>query len=217
MNAAVGILMPAGKLVLGGIGLGLTLFATTVLAGASSASVAEPGKPAPNFQLADNKGGEHSLSEYKGKYVVLEWVNYQCPFVGKHYRSGNMQALQKEYTGKGVVWLSICSSAPGKEGYFEGKNLAEHMQLMKAIPTAYLVDSKGEVGQMYGAKATPTMVVIDPSGVLMYEGGIDDIASTNVEDIPRAHNFVREVLDAALAGKPAPVSSSRAYGCSVKY
>ena len=217
MNAAVGVLMPAGRLVFGGIGLCLTLFAATVFAGAPSATIAVPGKPAPNFQLADNKGDEHSLSEYKGKYVVLEWVNYQCPFVGKHYRSGNMQALQKEYTGKGVVWLSICSSAPGREGYFEGKELAERIQSMKAVPTAYLVDAKGEVGQSYGAKATPTMVVIDPSGMLLYEGGIDDIASTNVEDIPRAHNFVREVLDAALAGKSAPVSSSRAYGCSVKY
>lgn len=217
MNAAVGLLMPAGKLVLGGIGLSLTFIATAVFAGAPNASVAAPGKPAPNFQLADNKGDGHSLSEYKGKYVVLEWVNFQCPFVGKHYRSGNMQALQKEYTGKGVVWLSICSSAPGKEGYFEGKDLAERIQSMKAVPTAYLVDSKGDVGQMYGAKATPTMAVIDPNGVLLYEGGIDDIASTNIEDIPRAHNFVREVLDAALAGKPAPVSSSRAYGCSVKY
>lgn len=217
MNAMAGMMLPAGKLVLGGIGVGLTLLSVNMSPGASSSVVAVPGKPAPDFKLADSKGVEHSLNEYRGKYVVLEWVNYECPFVGKHYRSGNMQALQKEYTGKGVIWLSICSSAPGKQGYYEGKELTERIRSMQAEPTAYLVDAKGEVGQLYEAKATPTMVVIGPDGTLLYEGGIDDIASTNVEDIPRAHNFVREVLDAALAGKPVPVSSSRAYGCSVKY
>jgi len=196
----------------------LLILATAWLSiAAPSSAEAIPGKAAPSFRLVDSQGNAHALGDFKGKYVVLEWVNYECPFVGKHYRSGNMQALQKEYTSKGVVWLSICSSAPGKQGFYEGTELAERITAMKAVPTAYLVDADGEVGQMYGAKSTPTMAVIDPRGILLYEGGIDDIASTDVADIGRAHNFLREVLDAALSGKPVPISSSRAYGCSVKY
>jgi peroxiredoxin len=192
-------------------------FGVTPLSFSAADASAVPGRPAPTFHLKDNLGNEHALSQYRGKYVVLEWVNYGCPFVGKHYRSGNMQELQKEYTGKGVVWLSICSSAPGKQGYYEGKELTEKIAQMKAVPTAYLVDAGGNVGRLYDAKATPTMAVINPEGVLVYEGGIDDIASTDVADIPKAHNFVREVLDAVLNGKPAPLESSRPYGCSVKY
>ncbi len=195
----------------------LTLASASLVFAAAKRSEAEPGKPAPGFQLVNSKGKDLSLSDFRGKYVVLEWVNYECPFVGKQYRSGNMQALQKAYTAKGVVWLSICSSAPGRQGYYQGSELAERIAAMKAVPTDYLVDASGDVGQRYGAKSTPTMAVIDPKGILLYEGGIDDIPSTDVADIPRAHNFVREVLDAALAGKPVPLSSSRAYGCSVKY
>lgn len=197
--------------------LTFALLVAFVTPGKAEVSSAVPGKQAPTFQLKDNEGKEHALSQYRGKYVVLEWVNYECPFVGKHYRSGNMQSLQKEYTQKGVVWLSICSSAPGKQGYYNGKTLTDQIERMNAVPTAYLVDPEGTVGKLYEAKATPTMAIINPEGVLLYEGGIDDIASTDVADISRAHNYVREVLDAALNGKPVPVSSSRPYGCSVKY
>lgn len=175
------------------------------------------GETAPDFTLNDPGGQSHSLSAFKGKFVVLEWVNYDCPFCRKHYTSGNMPSLQKEYTGKGVVWLSVCSSAPGKQGYFEGSELTSRIQRMKAVPTAYLIDAEGTVGKLYAAKTTPHMFVIDRSGTLVYAGGIDDIASTDIDDIPRAHNYVREALDAAMGGKSVQVSVSRSYGCSVKY
>lgn len=178
---------------------------------------AEVGSPAPAFTLPDVRGDEHSLADFSGKYVVLEWVNYDCPFVGKHYRSGNMPSLQTTYTGKGVIWLSICSSAPGKQGYFEGDDLTERMAEEKAAPTAYLVDKEGSVGQAYGAKTTPHMYVIDPQGILIYAGGIDNIRSTDTDDIKKATNYVRAALDAALSGKPVAVTTSAPYGCSVKY
>lgn len=174
-------------------------------------------KPAPLFTLVDAQGKIRSLSHYKGKHVVLEWVNFDCPFVRKHYSSGNMPSLQAAYTVKGVVWLSICSSAPGKQGYFEGKGLIERIAKEKLASTAYLVDKDGAVGKSYGAKTTPTMFVIDPEGIVLYAGGIDDIASTNVGDLSRARNYVRECLDAVLAGKEIKTKTSRAYGCSVKY
>lgn len=187
--------------------------ATTALAG-STASI---GAPAPAFTLPDAAGKTHSLSEFRGKYVVLEWVNFGCPFVRKHYDSGNMQGLQKEYREKGVVWLSICSSAPGKQGYFEGKDLTERIVEEKSRATAYLVDREGTVGQEYGAKTTPHMFIINPEGTLIYEGGIDDRPSTNQEDLKTAVNYVREALDAAMGGRPVRITTSRPYGCSVKY
>jgi peroxiredoxin len=183
----------------------------------TAADPAAVGAPAPTFTLADAGGKTHSLTDFRGKYVVLEWVNFGCPFVRKHYDSGNMQALQKFYAGKGVVWLSICSSAPGKQGYFEGKELTERIATEKSMATAYLVDKEGAVGQAYGAKTTPHMFIINPQGTLIYAGGIDDRASTNREDIKGAVNYVRETLDAAMSGKPVKVSTSRSYGCSVKY
>jgi peroxiredoxin len=181
------------------------------------AETAKVDQAAPNFTLLDSEGKKHSLSDFRGKYVVLEWVNYDCPFVGKHYNSGNMQKLQKEYTDKGVVWLSICSSAPGKQGYFEQKELHERMKKENAVPTAYLIDADGAVGKTYEAKTTPHMYAIDPSGILIYAGGIDNIPSTDREDIGKATNYVQIVMDAALAGKTVPVKSTRSYGCSVKY
>ena len=176
-----------------------------------------PGESAPDFTLKDSGGTSRSLSDYRGKYVVLEWVNFGCPFVQKHYNSGNMPSLQRTYTAKNVVWLSICSSAPGQQGYFEGEELAARIASMNAAPSAYLVDAEGRVGRLFAAKSTPTMYVIDPRGKIVYGGGIDDIASTNPEDIAKARNYVREALDLSLAGKSVEVSSSRAYGCSVKY
>ncbi|MDH4070382.1 MAG: thioredoxin family protein [Ignavibacteria bacterium] len=175
------------------------------------------GEAAPAFTLKGVDGREYSLSDFKGKYVVLEWVNYDCPFVRRHYGSGNMQGLQKEYTAEGVVWLSICSSAPGKQGYFDIPELKERMQKAEAVPTAYLTDPKGEVGRKYEAKTTPHMFVINPEGVLLYAGAIDDRPSTSVDDNEGATNYVRAALDAAMQGKPVEVQTSKPYGCSVKY
>ncbi len=184
---------------------------------ALAADSPSPGSPAPAFTLPDAAGKSHSLSDFKGKYVVLEWVNFGCPFVRKHYDSGNMQGLQKEYTGRGVVWLSVCSSAPGKQGHFEGKELTERITAEKSAATAYLVDREGTVGQAYGAKSTPHMYVINPEGKLIYAGGIDDKPSTDRDDVTTAVNYVREALDAALSGKPVTTATTRPYGCSVKY
>jgi peroxiredoxin len=172
---------------------------------------------APQFTLRDAAGAAHSLSDYSGKYVILEWVNFGCPFVGKHYGSGSMQALQRTMTARGAVWLSVCSSAPGKQGYFEGDELKAKLKEENASPTAYLVDADGTVGKLYGAKTTPHMFIIDPKGVLIYEGGIDNIASTDRDDIAKATNYVKEVMGAAWDGKPLPVKTTRSYGCSVKY
>jgi peroxiredoxin len=173
--------------------------------------------PAPDFTLEDTEGNSHTLSDYQGKYLVLEWVNFDCPFVRKHYGSGNMQSLQEAYTGEGVVWFSVCSSAPGRQGYFEGEELDERIAEEKAVPTAYLLDPEGTVGKTYGAKTTPHIYIIDPDGILIYAGGIDDIRSTDTDDIGEATNYVKTTLDAAMAGDPVPVKTSRPYGCSVKY
>lgn len=175
------------------------------------------GQKAPSFSLPDSTGKTESLSDYKGKYVVLEWINHGCPFIKKHYNSGNMQALQKEYTGKGVVWLSICSSAKGKEGYLEAEEWNKITMEKGAAPTAVLLDPAGKVGKAYGAKATPHMFVIGPDGRLLYQGAIDDTASTDPDDIKTSKNYVRAALDEAMAGKPVTVSSTKAYGCGVKY
>jgi peroxiredoxin len=176
-----------------------------------------PGFPAPDFTLPDAAGGKHSLSQYKGKWVVLEWVNYDCPFVKKHYGSGNMQKTQKAARDKGAVWLSINSSAPGKQGNFAGQELVKRIADLKAGPDAYLLDPEGKVGMEYKAKTTPTMFVINPAGMVIYSGAIDDKPSADQEDIPGAKNYVQAALDAGMAGKPVEVASTQSYGCGVKY
>jgi len=198
------------------VGMILALAVLTA-SGSAAAEKAEIGAPAPGFTLPDVQGTTYSLKDFKGKFVVLEWVNFDCPFVQKHYRSGSMPNLQADYAAKGVVWLSICSSAPGKQGYFEGDELKERIAREKATPSAYLVDQDGKVGRAYGAKTTPHMFVIDPKGTLIYAGGIDNIRSTDTDDIAKATNYVRAALDAAMDGKAVAVSSSAPYGCSVKY
>jgi peroxiredoxin len=175
------------------------------------------GEAAPLFTLKDVQGNEYSLASLKGKFVVLEWVNFDCPFVRKHYRSGNMQSLQKQYKEKGVTWLSICSSAEGKQGYFEFTDLKERIAKENSVPTAYLIDESGDVGQKYEAKTTPHMFVINPDGILVYAGGIDDKPSTDLDDVKTATNYVRAALDAAMAGQEVKVTASKPYGCSVKY
>lgn len=172
---------------------------------------------APDFKLKDSNGKEHSLSDFKGKTVVLEWINYDCPFVKKHYNSKNMQSLQEKYTAKGVIWLVICSSAPGKQGNFSSEEINKRSKDHNAKFTAYLIDEDGKVGKMYGAKTTPHMFIIDKDGKLVYAGGIDDKASTDVEDVKTAKNYVSAALDELLNGKQVTTQSSTPYGCSVKY
>lgn len=194
----------------------LTLLAILVAASLIRAEV-EVGKPAPDFTLGACNGESVSLADQKGKVVVLEWVNYGCPFVAKHYDSGNMQKLQKEATDKGVVWLSICSSAPGKQGHMDAAQAAKVCSEKKAAATAYLLDEDGTVGKLYGAKRTPEMYVIDANGVLVYHGAIDDKKSTSPDDVKGAKNHVMAAVEEVLAGKPVSVPKTEAYGCSVKY
>jgi peroxiredoxin len=175
------------------------------------------GKTAPDFTLTDSNGKPHSLSDYKGKVIVLEWFNHGCPFVVKHYDSGNMPKLQKEYTAKGVIWLSICSSAPGKQGFGTGAEQNAKAKKAGAAPTAILIDSDGKVGRLYGARSTPAMYVINKKGSLAYAGAIDDKPTTDQADIPGAKNYVKEALDEVLNGKTVATASTKSYGCSVKY
>jgi peroxiredoxin len=175
------------------------------------------GQPAPDFSLTNCSGKKVSLSDYKGKVVVLEWVNHNCPFVVKHYGSGNMQKLQADATAKGVAWLSICSSAPGKQGHATGPEAMKKCTETQSAATAYLLDETGKVGKTYGAKVTPEMYVIDANGVLVYHGAIDDKKSTNPGDIAGAKNYVAAALNEVLAGKPVSTSKTDPYGCGVKY
>lgn len=180
-------------------------------------AAARVGEPAPAFSATASDGRTVSLADYKGKYVVLEWTNHECPFVGKHYGSGNMQAQQKAATARGAIWLSIISSAPGKQGHVDGARADALTRARGAAPTAVLLDEKGEVGRLYGAKTTPHMFIVDPEGRLIYAGGIDSIASADADDIPRATQFVRVALDEALSGQPVSRPVTAPYGCSVKY
>ena len=198
----------------------LAAIAAAALIGVSSAAVAAdvaPGKPAPDFTAKDSQGRDVKLSSFKGRTVVLEWSNSGCPYVRKHYGGGNMQALQKSAADKGVVWLTILSSAPGQQGYAKGPEAEKIAANAKATPSAILLDPDGTVGRMYNAQTTPHMFVIDKSGALAYMGAIDDKPSSNVADLKGARSYVTEALDAVEAGKPVKTASTRAYGCSVKY
>lgn len=176
-----------------------------------------PGVQAPDFRGTDSNGVIHTLSQYRGKYVVLEWANRGCPYDQKHYLSGNMEALQRQWTDKGVIWLSVLSSAPGEQGSVTPAEENEYLKKMKAAPTAALLDPDGSIARLYQAKTTPHMFVIDPQGKLIYQGAIDDKPTTDKADIKTAHNYLDQTLNAAMAGKPVPVASTRPYGCSVKY
>ena len=194
--------------------LTLVSLTTTTLFAADSPPV---GAAAPEFSLSDASGKTHSLSEYKGKYVVLEWFNPECPFVKKHYGSGNMQKLQAEYTGKGVVWLTIDSNAPGFEGNISPEQAQKVMKDWNTKQTALLLDPDGKVGRAYNAHNTPDMFVINPEGKIVYEGAIDSKASPNPADIPSATNYVKVALDESMNGKRVSTTNTRPYGCSVKY
>jgi peroxiredoxin len=197
----------------------LLLTAITAFIGSAlyASDVPPVGSAAPEFSLPDAKGQSHSLSEYKGKYVVLEWFNPECPFVKKHYGSDNMQKLQRDYTSKGVVWLTIDSNAPGTEGNLTPDQAQKVMASWKTKQTALLLDPESNVAKLYGAKNTPDMIVISPEGKIVYEGAIDSKASPNPKDIPGSTNYVKAALDEALAGKPISNPTTKPYGCSVKY
>jgi len=189
------------------------------IADTGATALKEPpiGSPAPAFTLTDTRGKQHNLADFKGKYVVLEWVNLGCPFVRKHYESGNMQATQKKAVEKGVVWLSVCSSAKWKQGHLSAAGWNEEIANRKMASTAVLIDESGEVGRTYGAKTTPHMYVVNPDGVLIYKGAIDDKPTTNKDTIPVAKNYVLAALDESMGGKPVSTASTTPYGCSVKY
>src|SRR6202049_4905100 len=195
------------------LSLAFSLVATAVF----SADSPPVGSTAPDISCAHSEGKSQTRSQYKGKYVVLEWFNPECPFVKKHYGSGNMQKLQEEFTGKGVVWLSIDSSAPGKEGNLTPEQAEKKMSEWKTRSTALLLDQDGKVGQAYGAKNTPHMFVINPEGKVIYEGAIDSKATPNPADIPASTNYVKVALDESLAGKPVSTAQTKPYGCSIKY
>lgn len=172
---------------------------------------------APNFTLKDSKGNTHSLSDFAGKTVVLEWINYDCPFVKKHYDAKNMQKLQKEYAEKGVIWLAICSSAPGKQGNFSIEEITKRSDAHGFAAAAYLIDEDGKVGKLYDAKTTPHMYVINPEGNLVYAGAIDSISSSDKADIDKAEKYVVNALNSVLAGEAVTTKTTKPYGCSVKY
>jgi peroxiredoxin len=191
---------------------------TTLAAGALYAADVPPvGSAAPDFSAPDATGKTQSLSEYKGKYVVLEWFNPECPFVKKHYGSDNMQKLQAEYTGKGVVWLTIDSNAPGSEGNITADQAKKIMDSWKTKQTALVLDPESKIAKLYGAKNTPNMVVISPEGKIVYEGAIDSKATPNPADIPSSTNYVKAALDEALTGKPVSNAQTRPYGCHITY
>ena len=187
------------------------------LSAAADEAMTAIGKAAPDFSLTDTNGKMMALAQFKGKTVVLEWTNYNCPFVKKFYNAGAMQKLQKTYTDKGVIWLSINSSAPGKEGNFPADKWNEMIKEKNAVPTAVLLDPDGIVGKLYGAKTTPHLFIINPEGILVYMGAIDDKPSFKPEDLEGAKNYVTMALDAVLAGKPVEIPSTKSYGCGVKY
>ena len=200
----------------------MNLARTALLAGAllcSASLMARPevGLPAPDFSVADTAGNTHSLADFAGRTLVLEWTNHDCPFVIKHYGSGNMQALQQRYTADGAVWLTVISSAPGKQGHVSAEQADRLTASRGAAPTAVILDPEGTMGRAYDARVTPHMYVIDAEGTLVYMGGIDSIRSADPADIPRATPYVVNALEALRTGSPVPDPVTQAYGCTVKY
>ncbi len=197
--------------------IALITFSVLISINIFAADKAEIDKMAPDFTLKDQFGIAHRLSDYKGQIVVLEWINFDCPFVVKHYSSNNMQNLQKKYTDQDVIWLSICSSAEGKQGHFSNDEIKKRIEDQKAKMSAYLIDESGDVGRMYEAKTTPHIYIVDKNGFLVYAGAIDDTKSTDKNDIPKSKNYVSEVLDNLYNGSPIKTKTTVPYGCSVKY
>ena len=195
----------------------ITLIAAALAFAVPAFAAPVVGQPAPDFSVTDASGKTQSLAAYKGRTVVLEWNNPECPFVGKHYGAKNMQAQQAEAASEGVVWLTVNSGASGKQGHLDGAAANAYVAKVGGKEAAYLIDGDGKVGHAYDAKTTPHMYVIDKDGVLRYMGGIDSIASTDKEDIPKATQYVRQALAEIKDGKAVSVPTSEPYGCSVKY
>ena len=187
------------------------------IASRAAAATVQIGQPAPEFTATDSKGQSLTLSQYRGKTVVLEWTNADCPYTRKHYTSGNMQGIQALAQKNGVIWLTVISSAPGKQGYVNGPAADALTQSRGAVPSAVVLDSSGTVGRLYGAKTTPHMFVIDKNGALQYMGGIDSIATADVSDIARAEPYLKDAMLEVVQGKPVAHAVTRPYGCSVKY
>lgn len=183
----------------------------------ATALAVKVGEPAPGFSAVDSHGKMQKLSDYKGKYVVLEWHNQGCPYTRKHYETRNMQRLQKKWTEKGVIWLTVISSAPGTQGFVTPTQENEYVQKMQASPTAVLMDSTGTLGHLYSAKTTPEMFIIGPKGTLIYQGAIDDRPTSDQKDIAGAKNYVDAALSQAMENKVVAEAATRPYGCSVKY
>ncbi len=192
------------------------LLSLLALVSTSNAAVST-GSLAPDFTLKDSTGATHTLSSFKGKYVVLEWTNHRCPFVVKHYAKGDMQATQKALTSDGVIWLQINSSAPGKQGHLTAADAEALRESLNMESTAMLLDESGEVGRTYDARTTPHMYLISPEGTLIYQGAIDSIKSTRQSDVAKATNYVKAAYESAKAGKPIENATTTAYGCGVKY
>lgn len=201
------------------LALGTTVLASALMMFGAAPAMAAPtvGQPAPSFVAVDSKGKQHNLADFKGKVVVLEWTNHDCPYVQKHYKSSNMQNLQKQAKQAGALWLSVISSAPGQQGNVTGAKADELTASRNAAPAAVLLDAQGAVGKSYDARTTPHMYVIDAKGVLRYAGGIDSIASTKLEDIQKADPYLKTALESVLKGENVAQSVTRPYGCSVKY
>lgn len=192
--------------------IGLAMLVTPLLL-----SAAKVGDSAPDFTANASDGKAYHLADFRGKYVVLEWHNNGCPYTRKHYESGNMQKLQKEWTSRGVVWFTVISSAPGTQGYMTADQENAYMSKMHATPTAALLDASGNLGHLYDAKTTPHMIVINPQGAIIYDGAIDDHPTSEQSDIASSKNYVNEALTEAMGGHPVETATTRPYGCSVKY
>ena len=195
----------------------LGLLVAVFAASAHVAAALPPGSTAPDFKGVDSNGVEHSLSEYRGKYVVPEWANRGCPYEQKHYKSGNMESLQKQWTAKGVVWLSILSDPPGQQGYVTPAEENDYLKTMNASPTAALLDPTGVIGRLYGARTTPHIFVVDPTRKIVYQGAIDDKPTPDPASLKTADNYLNDALNAAMAGKPVAVAVTKPYGCAVHY
>jgi hypothetical protein len=197
----------------GALALGIAM----AMGSSSKAANVQTGTPAPGFTATDSNGKQHSLAAYKGKTVILEWTNHDCPYTVKHYVTGNMQALQRSVVEGGGIWLTVVSSRPGTQGHVSGLEADRLTDERGARPAAVLLDPKGDLGRLYGARTTPHMFVIDRNGMLAYMGAIDDQPSANRATVKGARNYVREALDALAQGRPVAMASTRPYGCSVKY
>jgi peroxiredoxin len=198
------------------ISIAMALF-VFLFVGLSAGNATRVGERAPDFTATDSNGRVHKLSEYQDKFVVLEWTNRGCPYTQKHYNSGNMQRLQREWTSRGVIWLTVISSAPGKQGYVKAAEENAYVKQVNAAPTAVLLDPTGVLGHLYDAKTTPHMFIIDTKGILIYNGAIDDRPTTDLADVNGARNYLSLALEEATSGKAVSAPTTRPYGCSVKY